>query len=110
MTSSAGTCACQVRVLIDFDRSEKDHSSRFRFFRVFPQPVSKPAVISALASSLLYLGHPTFEMRGGTSGSCRHEGEGVPTIQVLRLRVNGRSPYCRGASVRIGCGTATMGS
>jgi membrane protein len=31
-------------------------------------------------------------------------------IQELRLRVNGRYPFCRGASVRIGCGTATMGS
>jgi hypothetical protein len=57
--------------LIDFDRSEKDHSSRFRALGPFAQPGSKPEVINALASSLLYLGHPTFEMRGGTSGSCR---------------------------------------
>jgi hypothetical protein len=52
-------------------RSEKDHSSRFRALGPFAQPGSKPEVINALASSLLYLNHPTFEMRGGTSSSCR---------------------------------------
>ena len=48
--------------MIDFDRSEKDHSSRFRVREVFTQPGSFPGITALQHCCLLHLNQQTLRL------------------------------------------------